>query len=267
MLRLLKEKLRLKRHRINISKILNISALGALSLYPTKSWSQDWRLVAQSENGPAFYIDSSSIKTAGNNTYSFWTKSEEQYPSSDGLDSNKSFRKYNCLNKTSLLDYNLDFNANGEVIGQSSSSRSVFYPISPGSIADEMFKYICEKKPLPIMYPHIASPNWHLVHDGYKGSKYYIDKVRFYDRNKAASGGYFWLKSDHRESSSDYNFLDIAKISYDCSKGTFQSKEFISFNNNDRVRYFSRKPLPEESYIGRGFEEFAKYVCDRIPLP
>jgi len=97
-----------------------------------------------------YYVDPATIRKAGNKVR-MWSMDDYKTMKGDGeykFFSMKSQFEYDCQNETSTLVANLSFSGNmgsGQVVG-TSSKRSDPMPVSPGSIAELIWKEVCGKQ-------------------------------------------------------------------------------------------------------------------------
>jgi hypothetical protein len=125
----------------------------ALMMVCSVSWAK-WEFAAATESYDAIYVDKSTRRKSGN-FFKMWDlinfSEEDVYPDGTAFSSSKTFRRYDCVNKTSgvisVVSYS-EADGGGKAVASGTLAKNEIKdePISPESIASTLWKIACRKK-------------------------------------------------------------------------------------------------------------------------
>lgn len=115
-------------------------------LFSNIAFGATWSIVSISNAGDKFYIEKESITRNGNEV-KYWIRVNLHKRDDSGYLSTKENYVVNCKTRDSKLNYLIlfsDFDNKGTVIGQHNFPKSEWKPISPDSVNDSFFKFVCK---------------------------------------------------------------------------------------------------------------------------
>lgn len=123
-------------------KFTVFAALVAIAL-PAPALAAEWVLVEANISGDRFYIDLQSIRTMPNGYKRMWIRNDFAKPDKDGETSLKYYREYDCIEKRNRF---LSIRAfSGEQVTSTSSAVSEWEYVSPDSVQEGLFMFVCRK--------------------------------------------------------------------------------------------------------------------------
>ena len=115
-------------------------------LVSNMAFGATWHMVTTSISGDQFYVEKESITRNGNEV-NYWIRVNLAKRDKSGYLSTKENYVVNCKTREQQIKYLIlfsDFNNKGSIIDQFNYSKIDWRPISPDSVINTIFQYVCK---------------------------------------------------------------------------------------------------------------------------